>query len=250
MGGASDLHARISLCNVASPAAPTRVWHEAITLDLFTAEGKLAASRSVRLAPYESQTVEVRDLLPKGVTSGHGLLRVDTTIAAHRAPSAFTRTCITIAVDVRTREVQRLPEGPSRVLDVVGVPSSARLDVSLIVVNGTEGLLSGHVVLTNVRGERREGAAVRVPPLGTSLIRLREAVPTDRLACPRHGHGTATFRRGVIKVLPRARPGGRHMASAAPLKPVIGYQPTGAQDRWLSLWAWGYETARRTRPST
>ena len=33
------------------------------------------------------------------------------------------------------------------------------------------------------------------------------------------------------------------MASAAPLKPVIGYQPTGAQDRWLSLWAWGYETA-------
>ena len=70
-----DLHARINLCNVASPAAPTRVWPKAITLDLFTAEGKLTASRSVRLAPYTSQTFEVRDLLPKGIRAGTGSIR-------------------------------------------------------------------------------------------------------------------------------------------------------------------------------
>lgn len=34
------------------------------------------------------------------------------------------------------------------------------------------------------------------------------------------------------------------MADTAPLRPIIGYRPKGqAAERWLSLWAWGYETS-------
>ena len=194
------LHTRIHLCNIASPAAPKRLWTERVTIEVFCDQGRLLGTDERTLGRSESVNLEVRDLLSDKHFSGHGLLRVKyhnrRALGSKRFYSHYYgEQGLTLVHE----KLSGYRKGPGGYWTLSGVPSASNLDTHLIVSNGTTSPLSGTVTLSNLSGVQRVQPTDLIPPLGTRFIGLREMFSgMNSFLAGQPGTAQVSLRRGVM----------------------------------------------------